>query len=155
MAELSVRADDRSEADAQGANRPSPPPDQSIAELMKTLSEQTTSLVRQEVELAKAELAVKGKRAGQGAGMFGGAALFGLYGVGALTACAILALSTAIDGWLAAIVVTAIYGAIAAVLALVGKTAVQRGMPPVPEETVESVKDDVEMTKQRAKEGRR
>jgi uncharacterized membrane protein YqjE len=155
MAELSVRVDDRSEGDAQGATRTAPPPAQSIAELMKTLSEQTTSLVRQEVELAKAELAVKGKRAGQGAGMFGGAALFGLYGVGALTACAILALSTAIDGWLAALVVTAVYGAIAAVLALVGKTAVQRGMPPVPEDTVESVKEDVEMTKQRAKEGRR
>jgi len=116
MAELSVRADDRSEGDAQSVRRTSPPPDQSIAELMKTLSEQTTSLVRQEVELAKTELAVKGKRAGQGAGMFGGAALFGLYGVGALAACAILALSTAIDGWLAALVVTAVYGAIAAVL---------------------------------------
>ena len=155
MAELSVRADDRSEGGARGVSRTLPSPDQSIAELMKTLSEQTTTLVRQEVELAKAELAVKGKRAGQGAGMFGGAALFGLYGLGALTACAILALSTAIDGWLAALVVTAIYAAIAAVMALVGKTAVQRGMPPVPEETVESVKEDVEMTKQRAKEGRR
>ena len=155
MAELSVRADDRSEGDAQSVNRTSPPPDQSIAELMKTLSEQTTTLVRQEVELAKAELAVKGKRAGRGAGMFGGAALFGLYSLGALTACAILALSKAVDGWLAALVVTAVYVAIAAVLALVGRTAVQRGMPPVPEETVESVKEDVEMTRQRAKEGRR
>jgi hypothetical protein len=119
------------------------------------LSEQTTTLVRQELDLAKAELAVKGRQAGWGAGMFGGAGVFGLYAVGALTACLILALSTAMDGWLAALIVTVIYGAIAGVLALSGKNKVQEGVPPVPEQAVESVKEDVEWTKQRAKEGRR
>jgi hypothetical protein len=129
--------------------------DSSIADLLKQLSDQTATLVRQELDLAKAELVVKGKKAGLGAGMLGGAGVFGLYAVGALTACLILALSTAMDGWLAALIVTVVYGAIAGVLALTGKNKVQEGVPPVPEQTVESVKEDVEWTKQRAKEGRR
>ncbi len=129
--------------------------DRSIAELLRQLSDQTATLVRQELDLAKAEVAVKGKKAGMGAGMFGAAGILGLYGVGALTACVILALSTAIAGWLAALIVAVVYGAIAGVLALTGKNKVQEGVPPVPEQTVESVKEDVQWTKQRAQEGRR
>ncbi len=129
--------------------------ERSIADLVKQLSDQTTTLARQEVELAKAELAVKGKQAGLGAGMFGGAGMFALYAFGALTACVILALATAMTGWLAALIVAAVYGAIAGVLALIGKSKVKQAVPPVPEQTVESVKEDVESTKQRAKEGRR
>ena len=87
--------------------------------------------------------------------MFGGAGMFGLYALGAMTACLILALATAVTGWVAALIVTAIYGAIAGVLALTGKSKVKQGVPPVPEQTVESVKEDVEWTKQRAKDGRR
>ncbi len=128
--------------------------ERSIAELLSQLSEQTATLVRQELELAKAELTVKAKQAGLGAGMFGGAGVLGLYAVGALTACVILALSLAVTGWLAALIVAAVYGAIAGGLALTGKSKVQQAVPPVPERTVESVKDDVESTKQRAKEGR-
>ena len=128
--------------------------DRSIAELLKQLSDQTATLVRQELDLAKAELTVKGKRAGVGAGMLGGAGMFGLYALGALTACVILLLSTAMTAWLAALIVTAIYGAIAGVLALTGKNKVQAGTPPVPEQTVDSVKEDVRSTKERAKEGR-
>ncbi len=133
--------------DAASSNR-------SIADLLKELSDQTATLVRQELDLAKAELAVKGKKAGLGAGMFGGAGVLGLYAAGALTACVILALGTAMDGWLAALIVAGVYGAVAGVLALTGKSKVQEGVPPVPEQTVESVKEDVELTKQRAKEGR-
>ena len=128
--------------------------DRSLAELVKQLSDQSATLVRQEVALAKAELAVKGKQAAIGAGMFGSAGLFGLYAVGALTACVILALATAVTAWLAALIVAAGYGATAGVLALTGRTKVQQGVPPVPEQTVESVKEDVEWTKQRAKDGR-
>jgi MFS family permease len=127
----------------------------SIAELVKQLSEQTSRLAHQEVELAKAELAVKGKRAGQGAGMFGGAGLFGLYALGALTAAAILALATAVAGWLAALIVAAVYGAIAGVLALTGKKKVTAATPPVPEQATESVKEDVRWAKSRAQAGRR
>ena len=128
--------------------------DRPIADLLKQLSDQTAALVRQELDLAKTELAVKGKQAGLGAGMFGVAGMFGLYGAGALTACLVLALATALTAWLAALIVAAIYGATAAVLALAGKSKVQQGVPPVPEQTVESVKEDVEWTKQRAKDGR-
>jgi hypothetical protein len=129
--------------------------DASAAELVKQLSEQTSRLVRQEVELAKAELQVKGKQAGIGAGMFGGAGVFGLYALGALTAAAIAALATAMDTWLAALIVTVVWAAIAGVVALIGKSRVQKALPPVPEESVESVKEDVQVTKTRAQEGRR
>ncbi|MEY2513381.1 MAG: hypothetical protein QOJ89_739 [bacterium] len=129
--------------------------DRSIAELTKQLSEQTKTLVRQEVELAKAELGEKGKRAGIGAGMFGGAGLFGLFAFATLTACFVLALAEAMAPWLAALVVTVVYGAIAGVLALSGKKQVQEAAPAVPEQTVETVKEDVAWTKQRAQAGRR
>ena len=126
----------------------------SLGELVKQLSEQSSRLARQEVELAKAELAVKGKRAGVGAGMFGGAGAFGFYGFGALTAAAILALATAVDGWLAALIVAVVYGAIAGILALQGKHKVQQATPPIPEEAAESVKEDVQWAKSRARHAR-
>jgi len=131
-----------------------PDSDRPIGELLRELSEQTTTLVRQELELAKLELTEKGKRAGIGVGMFGGAGVVGLYAVGALTACFILALATAVTGWLAALIVAAVYGAIAGVLALAGKSKVQQAVPPVPEQATESVKEDVQWTKNRAKQGR-
>ena len=129
--------------------------DRSVPELMRELSDQTATLVRQELDLAKAEVTAKGKKAGLGAGMFGGASLFGVYALGALTACAILALATAMAGWLAALIVAAVYGLIAGVLALSGARNVKRGVPPTPEQTVQSLKEDVEWTKLRVQEGRR
>jgi hypothetical protein len=128
--------------------------DASISELMQQLSEQTTRLARQEVELAKAEMTIKGRRLGIGAGAFGGAGLVALFGLGTLTAAAILLLATAISPWLAALIVGAVYLAVAGVLALVGKSKVESATPPVPERAVASVKQDVEQTKLRAKEGR-
>ena len=125
-----------------------------VAELVKQLSEQTSRLARQEIELAKAELQVKGKRAGIGAGMFGGAGVFGFYAVGALTAAAILGLASAVAGWLAALIVTAVLGALAGILALQGKNKVQRATPPVPEQATESVKEDVQWAKTRAQAAR-
>ena len=129
--------------------------DATVAELVKRLSEQTSRLARQEVELAKAELGEKGKRAGQGAGMFGGAGVFGLYALGALTAAAILALATAVAGWLSALIVALVYGAIAGVLALTGKKKVTQATPPVPEQATESVKEDVRWAKTHAQAGRK
>ncbi len=141
---------------ATGDSGQSPPmSDQSVGELLKQLSEQTSTLVRQELDLAKAELVVKGKQAGIGAGMFGAAGVFGLYAVGALTAAIVLVLSLAMKGWLAAVIVAAAYGAVAGILALVGKGRVQQAVPPTPERTVQTLKEDVELTKQRAQEGRR
>ena len=128
--------------------------DRPIGELVRQLSDQTTTLVRQEIELAKAEMTAKGKQVGMGAGAFGGAGLFGLYAVGAITACLILALSTAVAGWLAALIVGVVYAAIAGVLALVGKKKTQAGGPPVPERAISSTKEDVEWAKTRAKTAR-
>jgi Putative Actinobacterial Holin-X, holin superfamily III len=127
----------------------------SMAELLKMLSEQTTTLVRQEVELAKAEMSAKGRQLGLGAGMFGGAAVVGLFAVGALTAAIILALSLAMAGWLAALIVAAVYGAIAGALALVGRGRTRAGEPPIPQHAIESTKEDVAWVKTRARSGRR
>jgi uncharacterized membrane protein YqjE len=127
----------------------------STGELVKQLSEQTTTLVRKEIELAKAELSAKGKVAGEGAGMFGGAAVVGLLALGTLTTMILALLDKAMDLWVAALIVTLIYGAIAAVLALSGKDRVKKGMPPAPEQTVETVKEDVQWAKSQAKSARR
>jgi membrane protein len=124
-----------------------------VAELVRELSEQTSRLARQEVELAKAELTTKAKRAGLGAGMFGGAGLVGLYALGALIAAAILGLSTAVAAWLAALIVAVVLGGAAGALALRGKTEVQQATPPVPEQATESVKEDVQWAKNRAQTG--
>jgi MFS family permease len=129
--------------------------DRPIAELVRQLSDQTTTLVRREIELAKAEMTAKGKQVGMGAGAFGAAGLVGLYAVGAITACLILALSTAVAGWLAALIVGVVYAIVAGVLALVGKKKTQAGAPPVPERAISSTKEDVEWAKTRAKTARR
>ena len=128
--------------------------DRPVGELMRELSEQTSTLIRQELELARLELSEKGKRAGIGAGMLGGSGIVALYAVGALTACLVLALATAMTGWLAALIVAAAYGAVAAGLAVFGKSQVQRAVPPIPEQASESVKEDVQWTKTRAQEAR-
>jgi MFS family permease len=128
--------------------------ERSVGELMRELSDQTTALVHKEIELAKAELRAKGKSAGIGAGMFGGAGIVGLFAFGALTATLILALATAVAGWLAALIVTAVYGAIAGVLALQGKGKVQAATPPVPERAIDSTKEDVAWVKTKARSAR-
>ena len=123
-------------------------------ELLKELSDSTTTLVRKEIELAKAELGEKGKKAGLGAGMFGGAGLFGVFAFAALTTCIIVALDSAMPLWLAALIVAAVYGAIAGVLALQGRNKVQEAGPPVPEQATESVKEDVQWAKTQARSSR-
>src|SRR5829696_2958294 len=118
-----------------------------LGELLKQLSEQTTRLVRQELELARAELTQKGKQAGAGAGLFGTAGAIGFLALAALTACFILALNAVMPAWLAALLVAVVYGVAAAVLAMRGRAKVRRATPPVPEQTIETVKEDVEWAK--------
>jgi uncharacterized membrane protein YqjE len=121
---------------------------ESIGELLKELTSETSGLVRQEIELARAELTQKGKAAGKGAGMLGAAAVVGLLMLAALTACFVALLATAVNHvWLAALIVTAVYGVIAAVLALAGRTALQQAVPPAPEQTIDSVKEDIAWAK--------
>jgi len=118
-----------------------------LPELLKQLSEQTTGLVRQELELAKAELTQKGKQAGAGAGLFGAAGAIGFLALAALTTCFILALNAVMPAWLAALLVAVVYGVVAAVLAMRGRAKVKQATPPVPEQTIETVKEDVEWAK--------
>jgi uncharacterized membrane protein YqjE len=121
--------------------------DRSLGELLKQLSQETTQLVHQELELAKAELQEKGKQAGAGAGMFGGAGALGLAALGALTACFILALDLIMPAWLAALIVAVVYGIIAFILVKQGQAKIKQATPPVPEQTIETVKEDVEWAK--------
>ena len=118
-----------------------------MGELFKELSNDLSTLVRQEMRLARAEMTEKGKQAGIGAGMFGGAGIVGLLAAGTLSACVIAALALAMSVWLAALIVTVVYLAVAGVLALVAKKRVSRATPPVPEQTVETVKEDVQWAK--------
>ena len=135
-----------------------PPPEElrerPIGDLVKQLAGQTSTLVRQEIDLAKAEMSQKATVAGKGAGLLGGAAVVGLLAAGALTACLILALGEVIPHWLAALIVALVMGAIAAVLALQGRNRIRAATPPVPEQTVETMKEDVEWAKTRTPSAR-
>ncbi len=134
-------------ASGSGAGGGGDPRDAGIADLLKQLSQETTTLVRQELELAKAEMSVKAKEGGKGAGFLGGGAVAGLLFLGALTATLIGILDTFMVFWLAALIVTVLWGAVAAVLALQGKNKLQEAAPPVPEQAQQSVKEDVAWAK--------
>jgi uncharacterized membrane protein YqjE len=121
---------------------------ESIGDLLKQLSQETSTLVRQEMTLARAELAEQGKRAGTGAGMLGGAGVAGLVMLGALTATLIALLDTAMATWLAALILTAVWAAVAGVLALQGRNKIKEATPPAPQ-TMETVKEDVRWAKTR------
>jgi len=135
---------------ADGAQVP-PRPERPTAELVRQLSEQVSVLVRDELKLAQLEMTRKGKQAGTGAGMLGGGGLIALYGVGCLIACAILGISGVLAAWLSALIVGVALLAVAGAAAQLGKSRLQKAAPPVPAETVGSVKTDVDEIKQRAR----
>jgi uncharacterized membrane protein YqjE len=118
-----------------------------LGALVHDLSEQTSALVRSEVELAKTELAVKGKAAGLGAGLFGAAGLLAFFGAAVLITTAVLALSLVLPAWLAALLVAVVLLAAAGIAALLGKGKVDEATPPAPERAVEGVKQDVDTIK--------
>jgi membrane protein implicated in regulation of membrane protease activity len=118
--------------------------------LVRQSAEQISRLVRDELALAKAEMTEKGKKAGVGAGLLGGGGVVALFGVAALLATVVLALAEAMPGWLAALIVTVVLFAAAGVLALLGRRRLQQATPPVPQETVRSVKADIDEVKERA-----
>lgn len=122
--------------------------DRPVGELVHEVTELIPKLIKQEMNLAKAELGQKGKKAGVGAGLFGGSGAIALYGLGALIAAAIMGLSEAVPGWLSALIVAVVLFVIAAVLALVGKKEVSQATPPVPEHAISGVKQDVETVKE-------
>jgi len=122
------------------------PRDRGIGELVKELAGQTSTLVRQEIQLAQAEVTQKGKVAGKGAGLLAGAAAFGLLALGALTAALIALLDKAMATWVAALIVMALWAIVALVLAKSGQSALKRATPPAPQ-TVETVKEDIQWAK--------
>lgn len=121
--------------------------EQPIGELLKQLASETTNLVRQELELAKAEMREKAGKAGPGVGLIGAAGGVALLGVGSLTAFFVLALDGALPNWLAALIIAIVYGAVAAVLYMRGKQKVEDAGSLAPRQTIESVKEDVEWAK--------
>jgi predicted lipid-binding transport protein (Tim44 family) len=120
--------------------------DRSIGDLLKQLSQETATLARKEVELARAEITQNAQQAGLGAGMFGGAGVAGLLALGAFTTFLIALLATAMEVWIAALIVTVLWSVIAGVLALIGRNRVQEATPPA-EQTVDSIKEDVQWAK--------
>jgi uncharacterized membrane protein YqjE len=133
---------------------PEDPRDRGLGELVKDLASQTSTLVRQEIKLAQAEVTQRGKVAGKGAGMLAGAAVTALLGLGAFTALLIIALDSLMPLWLAALIATLLWLAVAAVLGMVGKKALQASTPPAPQ-TVETVKEDIEWAKTQTGSGPR
>ncbi|HZD69297.1 MAG TPA: phage holin family protein [Actinomycetes bacterium] len=131
------------------------PRERSLPELLKRLSAETTQLVHQELDLAKVELTQKGRQAGAGAGLFGTAAALGLASLGALTACIILALNAVLPAWLAALIVAAVFGVVAAVLAVQGRERVKQVTPLAPEQTIDTVKEDVEWARTQTRSAKR
>ncbi len=134
--------------DAQGTG------DKSLGELVATATRDLSLLVHKEVELAKAEIKQDVAAAGKGAGMFGGAGLFGVFGFAALTAAIAAALDLAMATWLAALIVAVVYFAIAGIAALMGKKKVDQATPLAPQQAIDTTKADVEVAKARVKEAR-
>ncbi|TDW87590.1 MULTISPECIES: phage holin family protein [Kribbella] len=128
--------------------------DTNIGGLVSQATTDLSQLVRDEIELAKVELKEKGKEAGVGAGLFGGAGAIALYGLGVLIAAAVLGLATALPAWLSALIVAAVLFAIAGVAALLGKRHVSRATPPVPKRAVDGVHEDLEALKGHHPEGK-
>lgn len=118
-----------------------------LGAIVHDLTTQVPDLIRSEIRLAQAEMAEKGKRAGLGIGMFGGAGVVALYGVGALIATVILLLALAMDAWIAALIVTVVLFVVAGILALMGKKQVSQATPVAPERAVEGVKEDIATVK--------
>jgi uncharacterized membrane protein YqjE len=116
----------------------------STGELVRELSEQASTLVRKEIELAKVEMTEKGRQAGIGVVLLVGAGVAGLAMLGALTAFLIVALDEAVPGWAAALIVTAMWAVVGVALALVGRQKLREAGPAVPEKTVETLKEDIE-----------
>jgi hypothetical protein len=137
--------------DPAGSGRVGDPGNQSIAELIKQVSEESSRLLRGELKLAQAEMTEKAKTAGVGIGAFGAAAVLGWFALGCFLATAILALALILPAWLAALIVAVVVAIAAGIAALLGKRKVAKAAPPVPTGTVESVKKDVEEIKESAR----
>lgn len=132
----------------------SPEPPTSTSDLVNQATAQISTLVRDELALAKLELTEKGKRAGLGGGLFGGAAVLGLYGLGLLFALAVVLLDLVLPLWLALLIVLVVVLAAAGIAALLGKKKLQAATPPLPKQAIDSTQADVQTVKTAVREGR-
>ena len=135
---------------AEGSPRTGSGAQEPVGDLVQRASQQLSQLVRDELRLAQAEMAQKGKRFGKGGGLFGGAGLMGVLTLQALVATVIAALSLVMEVWAAALIVTVALGAVTALMAALGKRQIGKASPPTPEQTIDSVKADVAEIKERA-----
>lgn len=146
QASVPAQPDLRAEPDGQAAGGQG----EGVGELVSRATQQLSDLVRAELRLAVAELKDKGKHAGTGAGLFGAAGMVALFGAGALVAAVIAALALALPVWASALIVGAVLLAIAGVLALMGRKQTRRAVPPMPENAMESARQDIAEIKGRA-----
>jgi len=137
-----------------GGTAPKANHERSLGQLTGDLMNQVAALMHDELALAKVEMAEKGKRAGLGAGLSSASGVAAFFGAGCLTACAVAALSLVMPVWAAALIVGVVYLVIAGVVFLLGRNQMRRAAPPVPEQTVESLKEDVECLKTHARSTR-
>jgi Putative Actinobacterial Holin-X, holin superfamily III len=135
---------------AEAAER-TQPAGESVAELVQRASRQTAELVRQEFQLARAELKDKGRRVGRGAGIAGAGGLIAFYGGASLVAAAVFALATTVEPWLAALIVGVALVAIGGLLAVLGRREAVEALPPTPEQATASAHDDLEHIKESAR----
>jgi nucleoside permease NupC len=126
-----------------------PRTEESMGQLVKELSDDLSTLIRQELALARAEMTMKGKQAGLGIGLLSGAGLIGFVALLALTTTVIAVLATTMKVWIAALIVTVVLALIAGALALIGKNRVAEAAPPAPEQTTQTLKEDVQWAKTR------
>jgi sporulation protein YlmC with PRC-barrel domain/uncharacterized membrane protein YqjE len=127
--------------------------DEPIGDLVKQVKGEASSIVSKEIKLAKAEVGEKAKEVGVGAGMFGGAGYMAHLAALGFMLTVIFALATAMQAWLAALIVTVVFAAAAGVLALSGKKKIQQAGPPVPQQAMESMKQTIDTVKEEAKWG--
>jgi len=144
------------------------PRDHSLPELVKDLSTEISTLVRQEIELARAvvredveaaraslkedlevakeELTEKGKHAGLAAGMFGAAGIAGVLALGALSVFLFFLLNAVMRDWLAALIVGALWIVVALVLVTRARAELKEMGSPIPQRAMERVRGDVQQT---------
>jgi hypothetical protein len=138
----------------RSVRRPPQDADRPIPELLQKLADETTTLVREEVQLARAEIVRTLDKAKDSAVAFGVAAIFALGAIGALTAALIAAIATVLPVWAAALIISVIYGAVAAMGVQMGRASLKRAGSPVPEQTIRTLKDDTTAIRSAARRGR-
>ncbi|WP_244931837.1 phage holin family protein [Nocardioides sp. W7] len=122
------------------------PDERSLGEIVGDVATDLSTLIKQEMDLAKVELKEEVAKAGKGAGLLGGAGLSAYMVLLFLSLTIVFALDEALPLWAAALIVTALWGIAAAVLAMTGRTALKKSNPQLPK-TQQTLKEDAAWAK--------